>query len=69
MLGELLHAVQDREHEGDRLERGALTSLFDGGIGPMVVICLKDIYERLEEAVDACRHAGNTLESLIVKLS
>jgi uncharacterized protein Yka (UPF0111/DUF47 family) len=59
-----LHAL---EHEGDRLERDALSSLFDGGIDPMVVIRWKDIYERLEEAIDACRHAGNTLEGLIVK--
>ena len=62
-------ALQELEHEGDRLERGALTSLFDGGIDPMVVIRWKDIYERLEDAIDACRHAGNTLENLTVKLS
>jgi uncharacterized protein len=33
----------------------------------MVVIRWKDLYERLEEAIDACRHAGNTLEGLVVK--
>ena len=59
--------LNELEHEGDRLERDALSSLFDGGIDPMVVIRWKDIYERLEDAIDACRHAGNTLESLIVK--
>ena len=62
-------ALDELEHEGDRLERAALSSLFDRGIDPMVVIRWKDIYERLEEAIDACRHAGNTLESLIVKSS
>jgi uncharacterized protein len=60
-------AIQALEHEGDRLERDALSSLFDGGIDPMVVIRWKDLYERLEEAIDACRHAGNTLEGLVVK--
>jgi uncharacterized protein len=60
-------ALYQLEHEGDRLERDALSSLFDGGIDPMVVIRWKDLYERLEEAIDACRHAGNTLEGLIVK--
>ena len=60
-------AIHDLEHEGDRLERGALSSLFDGGIDPMVVIRWKDIYERLEDAIDACHHAGNTLESFMVK--
>ena len=60
-------ALYDLEHEGDRLEREALRSLFDGGIDPMVVIRWKDIYERLEEAIDASHHAGNTLEGLVVK--
>jgi uncharacterized protein len=60
-------AIQELEREGDRLERDALSSLFDGGIDPMVVIRWKDLYERLEEAIDACRHAGNTLEGLVVK--
>ena len=60
-------AIHELEHEGDRLEREALSSLFDGGIDPMVVIRWKDLYERLEEAIDACRHAGNTLEGLVVK--
>jgi uncharacterized protein Yka (UPF0111/DUF47 family) len=60
-------ALYDLEHEGDRLERDALSALFDGGIDPMVVIRWKDIYERLEDAIDACHHAGNTLESFMVK--
>jgi uncharacterized protein len=60
-------ALSELEHEGDRLEREALSSLFDGGIDPMVVIRWKDIYERLEAAIDASHHAGNTLEGLVVK--
>jgi uncharacterized protein Yka (UPF0111/DUF47 family) len=60
-------ALYDLEHEGDRLERDALSALFDRGIDPMVVIRWKDIYERLEAAIDASHHAGNTLEGLIVK--
>jgi uncharacterized protein len=60
-------AIQELEREGDRLERDALSSLFDGGIDPMVVIRWKDLYERLEEAIDASRHAANTLEGLVVK--
>ena len=62
-----LISIQELEHEGDRVEREALRSLFDGGIDPMVVIRWKDVYERLEEAIDACRHVANSLEGLIVK--
>ena len=35
--------------------REALASLFENGIDPMVVIRWKDIFERLEEAIDATR--------------
>jgi uncharacterized protein len=60
-------ALDRLEDDGDRAVRAALTSLFDGGIDPMVVIRWKDIYERLEGAIDATEHAGNTLEGLIVR--
>jgi uncharacterized protein Yka (UPF0111/DUF47 family) len=40
-----------------RLRRDALSSLFDRGMDPMVVIRWKDIYERLEAAIHACQHA------------
>jgi uncharacterized protein len=60
-------ALYELEHEGDRLERDALSALFDGGIDPMVVVRWKDIYQRLEAAIDASHHAGNTLEGLLVK--
>ena len=63
------HVVEiDRlEDDGDRVERQALTTLFDGGIDPMVVIRWKDIYERLEAGIDAAAHVGNTLEGLLVR--
>ena len=41
------------ENEGDRVAREALASLFERGIDPMVVIRWKDIFERLEDAIDA----------------
>ena len=54
------------EEDGDRVERAALASLFDVGIDPMVVIRWKDIYERLEDGIDAAAHVGHTLEGLVV---
>jgi predicted phosphate transport protein (TIGR00153 family) len=56
------------ENEGDRLTREALASLFrDGGIDPMVVIRWKDIYARLEAAIDATEKVANILESIVIK--
>jgi predicted phosphate transport protein (TIGR00153 family) len=57
------------ENDGDRLVREAIASLFDNGIDPMVVIRWKDIFERLEEAIDATEHVANILEGIVIKNS
>ena len=56
-----LAEISRLEHEGDRVEREALVTLFEGGIDPMVVIRWKDIYERLEAAIDACDRVAMSL--------
>jgi predicted phosphate transport protein (TIGR00153 family) len=61
--------VNRLENDGDRTSRHAIASLFDNGIDPMVVIRWKDIFERLEEAIDACEHVANTLEGIVIKNS
>ena len=55
------------ENDGDRVSREAMASLFDNGIDPMVVIRWKDIYERLEAAIDACERVAHILESVVIK--
>jgi predicted phosphate transport protein (TIGR00153 family) len=57
------------ENDGDRITREAIASLFDNGIDPMVVIRWKDIYERLEEAIDATEQVANILEGVVIKNS
>ncbi len=57
------------ENEGDRITREAVASLFDGGIDPMVVIRWKDIFERLEAAIDAAERVANILEGIVIKNS
>jgi uncharacterized protein len=55
------------ENDGDRITREAIAALFDNGIDPMVVIRWKDIYERLEEAIDATEHVANIIEGIVIK--
>jgi uncharacterized protein Yka (UPF0111/DUF47 family) len=55
------------ENEGDRLSREAVASLFATGIDPMVVIRWKDIYETLEQAIDACEKVAHVLEGITLK--
>ena len=57
------------ENDGDRIAREAIASLFDNGIDPMVVIRWKDIFERLEEAIDATEHVANILQGIVIKNS
>ncbi len=62
-----LEEVDRLEDEGDRISRQALVALFAGGIDPMVVIRWKDVFERLEQAIDACEHVAHLLEGIAVK--
>ena len=57
------------ENDGDRITREAIAALFDNGIDPMVVIRWKDLYERLENAIDATEHVANILEGIVIKNS
>jgi predicted phosphate transport protein (TIGR00153 family) len=59
--------LRELEDEGDMLARDAISKLFTNGEDPLVVIRWKDIYERLEEAVDACENAADVLEAILVK--
>jgi len=65
------HVVEVRrlENEGDRIVRGAIASLFETGINPIVVICWKDIFERLENAIDSTERGANTLDGIGIKNS
>ena len=63
-----LHVEINRyENEGDRVVREALASLFEAGIDPMLVIRWKDIFERLEDAIDATERVANILEGITIK--
>ena len=55
------------ENEGDRLYRDAVASLFANGIDPMFVIRWRDIFLRLERAVDATETAAHILEGIVIK--
>jgi predicted phosphate transport protein (TIGR00153 family) len=59
--------VNRLENDGDRIIREAIASLFEGGIDPMVVIRWKDIFERLEAAIDATERVANVLEGIVIK--
>jgi predicted phosphate transport protein (TIGR00153 family) len=59
--------VNRLENDGDRITREAMASLFEGGIDPMVVIRWKDIYQLLENAIDAAERVAYLLEGITIK--
>ena len=61
--------VNRLENEGDRLTREAVASLFDARIDPMVVIRWKDLFERLEAAIDSTEHVADILYGIVIKNS
>ena len=66
-LGPHLVEIHRLENEADRLRRGAVATLFVNGIDPMMLIRWKDIYDTLEDAVDACESVANVLEGISIK--
>jgi uncharacterized protein len=66
-VNEHLTEIDRLEDEGDRILREGLTALFEGGVDPMVVIRWKDIFERVEDGIDACDSVAHTLRGIAVK--
>lgn len=65
--GPRLVEIHRLENEGDRLLRDGLGSLFAGGADPMVVIRWKDVFESLEEAIDACETVAHVIEGIMLR--
>jgi uncharacterized protein len=59
--------VNRLENDGDRLVREGLGALFQEGIDPIFVIRWKDIYDRLEAAIDSTETVAHLLESIVMK--
>ena len=66
-LDERIIAINSLENDGDRIEREALASLFEGDTKCTDIIKWKDIYETLECAIDECEHVANVIESIVLK--
>ena len=63
-----IRAIKQLEDEADDVARAARASLFkDDRIDPVLVIRWKDIYEALEDAVDACDTAAARVGNVLVK--
>jgi predicted phosphate transport protein (TIGR00153 family) len=64
-----LKAIHDLEHEADTLSRAAVGRLFREGGDPLDVIKWRDLYQALEDTIDAAEDAGEVIERMLHKSS
>lgn len=63
----VIDKLNQLEKEGDRIYRQAIKEMFVLEKDPIEVIKWKDIYERLENAIDKCHSAGTIMLGMILK--
>ena len=67
-LNGIFISLHEIENETDEMFRSALGNLFKTMKSqPVEIIIWKEIYDRVERAVDKCEHAANVIESMVVK--
>jgi len=55
------------ENEGDDIYHAAIAELFHEERDPITVLKWKEVYEKLEAAVDRCENVANIIESVVIK--
>jgi uncharacterized protein Yka (UPF0111/DUF47 family) len=55
------------EEEGDALYHEAVEHLFSSTTDAIEVMKWKELYDKLEDAIDQCEDVGNTLQSIALK--
>ena len=55
------------ENEGDRVSNDAIGRLFEEDLPALEVIKWKDVFDRLEAAIDAAEDVANVLETIVLK--
>jgi uncharacterized protein len=66
-----VYAVSEKlkvlEEEGDAVYHDAMGKLFGEGSDAIEVIKWKDLYDKVEDALDRCEDVGNVLQSIALK--
>jgi len=59
--------INTLENEGDIIMRMTMTRLFEQEKDPIELIKWKEIFERIEEAIDVCEDVANIVEGIVLK--
>jgi len=59
--------INTLENEGDMVLRMTMANLFECQKDPIELIKWKEIFERIEEAIDVCEDVSNIVEGIVLK--
>ena len=68
-LKEQIIRINDLEEESDRLFMSSMRELHTQSADPLHIIAWREIYGYLEYCADACEHAADVVESVVMKNS
>ena len=60
-------AIHTLESEGDTYHHEAVDKLFAEEKDPITILKMKEIYEKMERAIDKCEDVANVLEAIVLK--
>lgn len=66
---DLCKEIDEIESKGDRLERQAVTKLFENGGSPWIAMKMREFYLQQENVLDRCHDAAKTLEEILIENS
>ena len=68
-IKQLVIRINDLEEEADKMFMESIRGLYTESQDPLKIIAWRDIYIYLERCADACEHAADVVESVIMKNS
>lgn len=66
-VNEVTFSLKQLEEEGDAVYHEAMGTLFAEGGDALEVVKWKDLYDKIEDALDQCEDVGNVLQSIALK--
>jgi predicted phosphate transport protein (TIGR00153 family) len=67
-LEPLVAQINQLENQGDTIYRRAIGDLFHSPArDPFLFVAWKEVYDRIETAIDDCERVGNLIEGMVVK--
>lgn len=64
---DLCKEIESIESQADRIERQAVTKLFEDGGSPWTAMKMREFYSLLDSVLDRCEDAAKTIEEILIE--